>query len=211
MQETVSNQRDHTAWQASVLAVVAGFADTVGFLSFKAFAGLMTGNTILLGISLAGWQWMQALYEMGIIVSFLLGICVTTLLRRLWVPMAGLVAIEMVVILVAAFISSNLAAFILALAMGIQNAMATRFVGLTLNTVFLTGNLQKLMLAILTRTTYASGRTDRISVILILWSSYLFGAALGAVMQTTMAHPLILAVLPLPLILLRKNGSYKGE
>ena len=39
--------------QAVLLALIAGYADTVGFLRFEAFAGLMTGNTILLGIELA--------------------------------------------------------------------------------------------------------------------------------------------------------------
>ena len=39
--------------QASALAIIAGYADTVGYLHFGAFAGLMTGNTILLGIEIA--------------------------------------------------------------------------------------------------------------------------------------------------------------
>jgi hypothetical protein len=32
---------------ACLLALVAGYADTVGYLRYDAFAGLMTGNTIL--------------------------------------------------------------------------------------------------------------------------------------------------------------------
>ncbi len=38
---------------ASVLAIIAGYVDAVGYLHFDAFAGLMTGNTIFLGIELA--------------------------------------------------------------------------------------------------------------------------------------------------------------
>lgn len=39
--------------QAVLLALIAGFADTVGYLRYEAFGGLMTGNTILLGIEFA--------------------------------------------------------------------------------------------------------------------------------------------------------------
>lgn len=39
--------------QACLLAVIAGCADTVGYLRYDAFAGLMTGNTIPLGIEVA--------------------------------------------------------------------------------------------------------------------------------------------------------------
>ena len=44
---------ENAAFQAGVLSLVAGYADTLGYLSFGAFAGLMTGNTVLLGIALA--------------------------------------------------------------------------------------------------------------------------------------------------------------
>jgi uncharacterized membrane protein YoaK (UPF0700 family) len=37
--------------QAILLALIAGYADTVGYIRFKAFAGLMTGNTIFLLIT----------------------------------------------------------------------------------------------------------------------------------------------------------------
>ena len=38
--------------QAGLLVMIAGYADAIGFLQHRAFAGQMTGNTILLAIAL---------------------------------------------------------------------------------------------------------------------------------------------------------------
>jgi uncharacterized membrane protein YoaK (UPF0700 family) len=62
------------AFHACVLSVVAGYADTLGYLTFDAFAGLMTGNTVLLGIALAHGQPLQAARNAAIIVVFLSGV-----------------------------------------------------------------------------------------------------------------------------------------
>ena len=39
--------------RVTVLAIIAGYADTIGHLHLDAFAGLMTGNTIFMGMELA--------------------------------------------------------------------------------------------------------------------------------------------------------------
>ena len=64
---------DNTIWQGCVLAIVAGYADAVGFLTFGAFAGAMTGNTVLLGIALAGADFGAAAQSVLIIAAFLGG------------------------------------------------------------------------------------------------------------------------------------------
>ena len=73
----MSNDRatsDNTTWQATVLSVVAGYADAVGFMTFGAFAGAMTGNTVLLGIAVAGANFEDALRSAIVIASFLVGV-----------------------------------------------------------------------------------------------------------------------------------------
>src|ERR1700730_6168021 len=40
------------AIEAGLLVMIAGYADAIGFLQFRAFAGQITGNTILLAISI---------------------------------------------------------------------------------------------------------------------------------------------------------------
>lgn len=193
---------DNSPRQAWVLAVVAGFSDTVGFLTFGAFAGLMSGNTVFLGIALASGRMADALHSLSIIVLFLTGIAAATLLSRKAIPLAGLVALEASVLVIAALLPVVVAAPMLGLAMGIQNAMATHFGGLTLNTVFLTGDLQKLIQSLIDRLT-GKPAADHSGIIALLWLCYLFGAALGATAHSWLSMPLLLAPLLLPLVLIR--------
>ena len=88
--------------------------------------------------------------------------------------------------------------------MGIQNAAATRFSGATLNTVFLTGNLQKLTQAVVSRVagTRPQQSDDGTGVLALVYASYFIGVLLGAGAQLYVRRPLLLAVLLLPVSLL---------
>jgi hypothetical protein len=55
--------------QAVLLALIAGYVDTVGYLHFNAFAGLMTGNTIFMGIEAATQQYAKAVFHAVIIAQ----------------------------------------------------------------------------------------------------------------------------------------------
>ena len=130
--------------QAGLLAVIAGYADTIGYLHFNAFAGLMTGNTIFLGIEVATGQFLRAGFHFIIIVAFLVGVIASrALLRHGMEPWHALIVTSLMLV-VCSFVSKDFGAVLLALAMGTQNAAANRFNGVALNTVFITGNLQKL-------------------------------------------------------------------
>src|SRR3954466_6341221 len=61
-------------FRVTVLAIIAGYADTIGYLHLNAFAGLMTGNTILMGIELATAKYRQAAFHGAIIAMFLFGV-----------------------------------------------------------------------------------------------------------------------------------------
>ncbi len=184
-----------------MLAVVAGYADTVGYLRFDAFAGLMSGNTVMLGISIAHGDALSALHRAAIIAAFLCGIAVSSVLRRRGVPLFAIVAGEMVLLIAAALVAPLAAAPLLALAMGLQNAAVTQFAGATLNTVFMTGNLQKFTQAVVNFHT----PDDRavITGVAVLWSSYLFGCAAGVIASKLLSMPLLLAACVLPAVLLR--------
>jgi uncharacterized membrane protein YoaK (UPF0700 family) len=197
---------DNTVWQACLLAIVAGYADAVGFLAFNAFAGAMTGNTVLLGIALAAGKLVAAAQSAGIIAAFLVGVAASAVLRR-YVSLAGILCLEAAAIVLAALVSPPVAAPLLAFAMGLQNAAMTHFAGTSLNTVFLTGNLQKLVETALRRPQPSSRPTsESAAVVLIshLLLAYLVGVVLGAVAQNWTTHPLPFAVLPLAAVLLRK-------
>jgi uncharacterized membrane protein YoaK (UPF0700 family) len=195
---------ENTAFQASILSIVAGYADTIGYLSFGAFAGLMTGNTVLLGIALVSHELLHALENLLIIAMFLSGVATSAALRRVGFTLPMLLALEALALVAAAFLAANVAAPTLAFAMGIQNAAATRFSGATLNTVFLTGDLQKLTQAVVSR--WGGSRPSQPDadtlVLALVYASYFIGVLLGAGAQVYLRRPLLLAVLLLPVSLL---------
>lgn len=204
---------DNTAWQASILVIVAGYADAVGFLAFGAFAGAMTGNTVLLGIALARADFNAAAQSAIIIASFLVGVGVHALLGRK-LPLVAIFAIEAVAIVAAALVGPLVAAPVLAFAMGLQNATMTRFAGASLNTVFLTGNLQKMMQGFLGRfagsTKPPKSEAAESAMIVGLWGAYLGGVVAGALAQHWLVYPLLPVVLLLPLALIRRPAFPNG-
>ncbi|MDP2332150.1 MAG: YoaK family protein [Reyranella sp.] len=204
---------DNTAWQACVLAIVAGYADAVGFLAFGAFAGAMTGNTVLLGIALAGADFGAAAQSAVIILSFLVGVAASAVLGRK-LPLVAIFSIEAVAIVAAALIAPLVAAPVLAFAMGLQNATMTRFAGASLNTVVLTGNLQKMMQGFLGRFAGSTKppKSDAVESAMIggLWIAYLGGVVAGALAHHWITHPLLPVVLLLPLALIRRPAFPNG-
>jgi uncharacterized membrane protein YoaK (UPF0700 family) len=195
--------------QASLLALIAGYADAAGYLRFDAFAGMMTGNTVLLGISLIGGEPRRAHFYAAIILAFLVGVLISRALIRLTgTPLpAGLVGAG--AIAGCGFVEDFWAAPLLSFAMGAQNAAANRFRGVALNTVFLTGNLQRiaeLALAALwpgREPAPAERPNGGILLLLLVWLSYAGGAVLGALAHARLALPLLPAAVLLPLALVR--------
>jgi uncharacterized membrane protein YoaK (UPF0700 family) len=203
---------ENTAFQAGVLSMVAGYADTLGYLSFGAFAGLMTGNTVLLGIALAQREPLHALRNLAIILAFLSGVAISALLRRIGCKLPLLFALEALALLAAAFLTAVIAAPSLAFGMGMQNAAATRFAGASANTVFLTGDLQKLIQAAVGWLVDRRSNDAGAGVLALIYACYLSGVLLGAASYLLIEHPLLLAILPLPLALLpleirRRSGT----
>lgn len=119
---------------ACLLALIAGYADTVGFLRYEAFAGLMTGNTILLGIEVSRGQWSDAGFHAAIMAAFLLGVVLSRVVLRLNYPAWVALCAAAVLLVVCGFLGKTQAALVLPLAMGMQNSAANRFDGVALNT-----------------------------------------------------------------------------
>ncbi|HJT05497.1 MAG TPA: YoaK family protein [Stellaceae bacterium] len=190
--------------QACVLAVIAGYADTVGFLRFDAFAGLMTGNTILLGISLANAQLVRAAVYGAIIGTFLAGVLLSRALLQLGAAQWMALTVTSALHVACGFLGRRLAALLLALAMGMQNAAATRFGGVSLNTVFITGNLQKLGEGLVAwlwhRRSRAAPPSDGVAIFGLVWLSYALGALLGAIGDAFLTYPLLVPAAVLPFV-----------
>src|SRR6267142_5548846 len=91
--------------QAGLLVMIAGYSDAIGFLQFRAFAGQMTGNTILLAISMVEAAWLEALFYVAVIGSFLIGVVISGGLVRLgWAPAVPL-SLSAVALAICAFVT----------------------------------------------------------------------------------------------------------
>jgi uncharacterized membrane protein YoaK (UPF0700 family) len=186
--------------QASALAIIAGYADTVGYLHYGAFAGLMTGNTILLGIEIATGQFERAAFHILIIAAFLFGVMLSRVGWRSWLPLS----LAGVLLVLSSFVEKDWGAILLALAMGTQNSAANRFGGVALNTVFITGNLQKLgeeLVALIAPSREAAKPSDGAAIYALVWLSYAGGALLGALANTWIALPLLVPAAALPFVM----------
>lgn len=192
--------------QAVLLALIAGYADTVGFLRFEAFAGLMTGNTILLGIEVATGKWASAGYHCAIMVVFLIGVVLAQVLARLghqpWVALSGTAAL----LVLCGLLDKLPASLVLPLAMGLQNSAANRFNGVALNTVFITGNIQKVGEGLIAWAWPKDGMqrsSEGFAIYGLVWIAYAAGAGLGAVAEKGMTYPLLIPAALLPFVMLR--------
>ena len=192
--------------QAVLLALIAGFADTVGYLRYEAFAGLMTGNTILLGIEVASRKFTGATYHAAIIVAFLAGGVLAQGLLRMNVPVWAALCISALLLVLCGPLDHLAASLVLPLAMGLQNSAANRFNGVALNTVFITGNIQKvgegLMAWIWRLRDPAAPAPAGFAIYALVWVAYAFGAGLGAVAERALAQPLLLPAVVLPFVML---------
>jgi uncharacterized membrane protein YoaK (UPF0700 family) len=199
-------------YQASLLALIAGYADTIGFLRYGAFAGLMTGNTIMLGHEVATSRWALAGFHATIIVMFLAGVMLAQALLRLGVSVAAALGVASLLLLICCLVDKLTAALILPLAMGVQNSAANRFNGVALNTVFITGNIQKIgegLLAWAWPLQGAKRSSSGFAIYALVWIAYAAGAALGALADSMMVAPLLWPALVLPFIMLTPDQSQR--
>jgi uncharacterized membrane protein YoaK (UPF0700 family) len=194
--------------QAGLLAIIAGYADTIGYLHFNAFAGLMTGNTIFLGIEVATGEFKRAAFHFMIIVAFLVGVIASRALLRHGMEAWQALVVTSLMLVLCSFVSKDFGAVLLALAMGNQNAAANRFNGVALNTVFITGNLQKLGEELVHWVwPHENVRSDGSAIYALVWFSYALGAAVGAAADAFVKLPLLVPALVLPFVMLRPRPA----
>jgi uncharacterized membrane protein YoaK (UPF0700 family) len=197
------------AVQAGLLVMIAGYADAIGVLQFRAFAGQMTGNTILLAISIVETNWAQTTFYVAVIACFLIGVVTAGGLVRLGHAPAIALSLSAAALGVCAFVTVHWGALLLAFAMGAQNGAVTRFGDATLNTVFITGDLQKLFEAVLAWLwqSKAERAPAGLAVLAPVWLQYFVGALMGALAHISLAYPLLIPAALLPFVLLGRPGA----
>ena len=190
----------------ALLALTAAWVDAIGFLQASTFAGPMTGNTTMLGLSLAQAKWNHAAWLALTIATF---VCTATaarwLARRLRSPRWPILAASALVLAAALSRTMPRDLLLLAAAMALANSASQHYGRLGLNIAFITGNLAKIADAAVDKV--APGPPDQprstIPAVAALWACYVLGAAAGTLAQTNLRLPLLppAALLPLSLLL----------
>ena len=179
---------------AIAFAVIGGYADAIGFLRYHAFAGMMTGNTVLMGLALFRRADLPAWDYAGLLAIFFLAAVAAFLLLRYLPPVLLLIGEAVLILLADGFGGAAWAAIFLVAAMGIQNPVGARF-GLAINTTFITGDILR----------FAEGLTRRrgdkdpavregFAIFGWVWLAYALGAALGVAAFRLVERPLVLPV-----------------
>jgi uncharacterized membrane protein YoaK (UPF0700 family) len=183
--------------QASLLSIVAGMADAVGYIAMGGvFAANMTGNTVLAGLALGEGQFETAARRVAPLLTFFLGAMLARLLLRLMHRPAVPLLIEAALLAVVDFLplGREPALLLVALAMGLQASAITHFGGTALSTVVVTSTLARIAETTLDRL-WPTGRplpsvaTPRL--LALTWIGYLAGAMTGVLLIHILPWPLL--------------------
>jgi uncharacterized membrane protein YoaK (UPF0700 family) len=189
-----------------LLCALAGSVDAAAYLLCgQIFVANMTGNTVLLAISLLQRNPKEAALRAGMVAAFLAGVIVERLLARTAdkgltkTQRVFILGIESLLLLLLAWKNAgahtDLLLLLLACMLGIQNAAFQNIGAFHLNTTYITGNLEKLGEAV----TDMSDALPKTTTFLVSWLAYAGGACLGALSALNLPHhgflvPTILAV-----------------
>ena len=217
--------RQTDMWLSFGLAFVGGYGDAASFVLAKTFTGHVTGNLVLGAIAVAAHDWRATLGHLSAIVTFLIGILLSTLIVRplkAWPLLRTIMGIEVILIVAASLafgsgVASRVEIFVIfvSLALGLQNGAFRHVSGISVHTTYLTGMITSLISTEAEK--YASevipppvrAPDPKIGLLCRIWIAFVCGAGIGAVMVFHFRGFGILgaAVLLLTLILSTAKGS----
>jgi uncharacterized membrane protein YoaK (UPF0700 family) len=189
-------------WLTFGLAFVGGYGDAAGFILGKTFTGHVTGNLVLVAISLVARDGRSVFRQLLAIALFLLGVVLSTLVARTRSARSAPRVLPYIMLLEVALMGAG--AFILSsqwnfrvgiflacvsLALGLQNGAFRHAGGTSVHTTYLTGMTTNLIASV-------AGRDDGISpapsfptllqsneILAGIWIAFVAGAAAGAAMM----------------------------
>ncbi|MBJ8326346.1 YoaK family protein [Streptococcus pacificus] len=183
-----------------LLATVAGGLDAYTFLTHgEVFAGLQTGNFILLGINLGQGHWKALINYIIPIIAFFTGVLVTRLLQKkikkhqqLWFAFFEAILL-LFVGLFSSFLPNLLANAVLSIAAAMQLQVFAKLKGSPFTSLMMTGNLRNLATYFFDAyieqdKTKKSAFKDTLSIL----TSFVFGALLNGFFVTFFGQATIL-------------------
>jgi uncharacterized membrane protein YoaK (UPF0700 family) len=190
--------------------LVAGYVEVIAFLDLGGiYPGVMTGNTVQLGLTFARNQWARfEILALAVSLFFIGGLVASLIKRHLRQPSLGLLIMAALLLAASvirlhahAHVPAELA--VLALALAIQGETVSTFGGVSLQTIVVTSNILKFADALVGR--YMTGlggaalkdqsrHTGLKEVMLpsLAWLSYSIGAGGGATAAGLLRVPLLI-------------------
>jgi len=174
---------------ALVLAVIAGFVNAIGLLSFEhQSVSHVSGTATLFGTSLFSASATSLLHLLGVLVSFLLGSAIAGLLLhgdalRLGKHYDTALLLESFLLFVALVLLNGgyfYGHFFASSACGLQNALATKYSGAVIRTTHLTGIFTDLGIMIGSSLRGEKLDTRNVKLFLIIIAGFIAGGAFGA-------------------------------
>jgi uncharacterized membrane protein YoaK (UPF0700 family) len=178
---------------AFAFAAIAGYTDAIGYLRYKAFAGMMTGNTVLMGLAFFHRADLPVGEYAAVLAVFFVATAITFTVLRKGCPPLVLLIVEPMALLLPEIIPGPWAIGLLVIAMGIQNPLAQRL-GLALSTTFITGDILRFAEGLVGWCLLRSGKHAPFAILGIAWLGYAIGATLGAAGYAALRWPLLVPV-----------------
>jgi uncharacterized membrane protein YoaK (UPF0700 family) len=170
---------------ACALSALAGYVDGIGFIHLGGlFVSFMSGNSTRMGVSLADGHWQDAAQAFGLIVLFVIGAALGSLIvlgrganRQSWILL-----VEAILLALAAGSNvlgfSQIAVAAIVLAMGLENAVFQIDGGAGLGLTYVTGALVKA--GQLIAAALSGGARWGWMPNLLLWAALVTGSLCGA-------------------------------
>jgi uncharacterized membrane protein YoaK (UPF0700 family) len=193
--------RPTDAWLSFGLAFVGGYGDAASFVLAKTFTGHVTGNLVLGAIAVAARDWRAMLGHLSAIVTFLIGVLLSTLIARplkawpSWPLLPTVMGIEVILIVgasvaVASAVAHGAAVFVIfvSLALGLQNGAFRHAGGISVHTTYLTGVITNLLSTEAEKYTSevapapVTAPDPQVSLLGGIWIAFVVGAGSGAAM-----------------------------
>ena len=195
------NIHQTAAWLSFGLAFVGGYGDAASFVLAKTFTGHLTGNLVLGAIAVAARDWRAMPGHLSAIVTFLIGVLLSTLIARplkawpSWPLFPTVMGIEVILIVgasvaVASAVAHGAAVFVIfvSLALGLQNGAFRHAGGISVHTTYLTGVITNLLSTEAGKYTSevapapVTAPDRQVSLLSGIWIAFVVGAGSGAAM-----------------------------
>jgi uncharacterized membrane protein YoaK (UPF0700 family) len=191
----------------AALSAIAGYVEVIGFMDVGGiYPGIMTGNTVQLGLTLAKAQW-ERFGTIGFAVGmFFIGGILSSLIKRhlRWPPMELMLMAALLLVASAIRLYSpwriGIELPLLAIAMAMQGETLSRFGGVSLQTIVVTNNMVKFSDALVGRylsrpgSTPSTAKIPELKEVLmpgLAWLTYSIGAGAGATAASLFRLPLL--------------------